>query len=190
MLNKKGFTLIFLICCTLSVWGQKIGIKNNLLYDATLTPNLGVEMSVGKKSTLDLSAGLNPFTFNDGKKFKHWLVQPEYRRWFCEKFNGTFWGVHLHGGEFSVANLKLPFGMFPSLKDHRYEGYFVGGGLSIGHQWVLSKRWNLEASIGAGYAFIDYEKYDCPKCGPKVKDGTYHYFGVTKAAVSLIYVIK
>lgn len=92
MLNKKGFTLIFLICCTLSVWGQKIGIKNNLLYDATLTPNLGVEMSVGKKSTLDLSAGLNPFTFNDGKKFKHWLVQPEYRRWFCEKFNGTFWG--------------------------------------------------------------------------------------------------
>lgn len=188
-MKKSIFILILLSASALS-WGQKFAIKNNLLYDATLTPNLGMEIGLSKKSTFELNVGVNPFTFSDGKKFKHLLVQPEYRRWFCERFNGTFWGIHLHGGEFSVADIKLPFGMFPSLEHHRYEGYFLGGGLSIGHQWVLSKRWNLEATLGAGYAFIDYEKYGCAKCGPKIKDGTYNYFGVTKAAVSLIYVIK
>lgn len=187
---KKSIIIFILISLPAVIWAQRFAIKNNLLYDATLTPNLGIEMSLGKKSTLDISAGMNPFTFNDGKKFKHWLVQPEYRGWFCEKFNGTFWGIHLHGGEFSVANLDLPFGVLSQLENHRYEGYFVGGGLTLGHQWVLSKHWNLEAAIGAGYAFIDYEKYDCAKCGPKIKDGTYNYFGVTKAAISLIYIIK
>ncbi|MCD7900705.1 MAG: DUF3575 domain-containing protein [Bacteroides sp.] len=187
---RKYILSFFFISLSAALWGQKVAIKNNLLYDATLTPNLGLEIALGKKSTLDLNAGYNPFTFNKGKRFKHWLAQPEYRNWFCEAFNGGFWGIHLHGGQFSLANLDLPFGMFPSLKDHRYEGYFVGGGLSIGYQWILSKRWNIETSIGGGYAFVDYEKYPCGDCGPKLKDGTYNYWGVTKATISFIYFFK
>lgn len=187
---KKILITLFLLPLSAAAWGQKVAIKNNLLYDAILTPNLGIEVGLSRKSTLDFHVGYNPFTFSDGKKFKHLLVQPEYRRWFCERFNGTFWGIHLHGGEFSIANLKWPTGRFPELKDGRYEGYFIGGGLSIGHQWVLGNRWNIEATIGAGYAFIDYEQYRCAKCSPKPKDGTYHYFGITKAAVSIIFMIK
>ena len=33
------------------------------------------------------------------------------------------------------------------MKDHRYEGYFWGGGLSAGYQWVISNRFNIEASF-------------------------------------------
>jgi len=185
---------VILFALTAFIWSitsysQTVAIKNNLLYDATLTPNLGLEFGLAKKSTLDLHAGYNPFKFSNGKRFKHWLVQPEYRYWVCEKFNGSFWGVHLHGGQYSVGGIKLPFGMFPSLKDYRYEGFFVGGGVSYGYQWMLGKRWNLEAAIGVGYAYLGYDKYPCKDCGPKIKSDHRHYFGPTKAAISIIYII-
>jgi len=186
---KKVVFILISLAVSVSMYSQQTAIKNNFIYDATLTPNLGLELGLGKKTTLDVNVGYNPFTFDKGKKIKHWLVQPELRFWDCEKFNGTFFGIHAHGGEFSAAGVKLPFGLFKPLRDNRYEGYFVGGGISVGHQWILSNRWNLELSIGAGYAFFDYDKYPCPECGPKTKSDTYNYWGVTKATFSIVYVI-
>ncbi|HCO68560.1 MAG TPA: DUF3575 domain-containing protein [Dysgonomonas sp.] len=186
---KKVIFILISIAVSASLFSQDAAIKNNLLYDATLTPNLGLEFRTGMKNTLDVNVGFNPFTFSEGKKLKHWLVQPELRFWTCEAFNGTFIGVHAHGGEFSVANFKMPFGWLEQLQNYRYEGYFVGGGISVGHQWILSKRWTFEASIGAGYAFIEYDKYPCPDCGPKIKSDTYNYWGITKATLSFVYFI-
>lgn len=65
-------------------------IKTNALYWATTTPNLGFEIGLSDKFTLDLSGNYNPWTFSDSKKLKHWLVQPELRFWTCERFNGHF----------------------------------------------------------------------------------------------------
>lgn len=187
---KKGAIWALLLMMTLVAYSQDFAIKNNLVYDATLTPNLGVEIGLGKKTTLDLNVGYNPFTYDNGKKFKHWLAQPEIRFWNCERFNRAFWGIHAHGGEFDVSGKHLPFGIFPNLDNHRYEGYFYGGGISFGYQWILGDRWNLEASIGAGYARIHYEKYNCHKCSPLLKEDNYNYWGVTKATLSFIYFIK
>ena len=71
-----------------------------------------------------------------------------------------------------------------------YEGYFYGGGVSVGHQWLLSKHWSLEASVGVGYAHWVYDKYRCVNCSPKIKSGHKNYVGPTKAAVSLVYFIR
>ena len=187
---KKLFFLCIVMGLTEALSAQKLALKNNLLYDATLTPNLSLEIGLGPKTTLDIGGGYNPFTFNDNKKFKHWLAQPELRFWFCERFNGSFWGVHLHGGEFNVGGIKLPFGMFPSLEYRRFEGFMAGAGVSFGHQWILGNRWNLEASIGAGYAYLDFDKYECEHCGDLLNSGTKHYFGVTRATLSLIYFFR
>lgn len=183
-----GIALLF----SASLSAQKFALKNNLVYDATLTPNLAFELGLGPKTTLELGGGYQWWDYNEdpGKKFRHYLIQPELRFWSCERFNGFFWGIHLHGGEFNVAGIKLPFGAFPSLKDHRYEGYFYGAGVSIGNQWILGKRWNLEASIGAGYARYHYDKFKCGNCGEFLKDGDKNYFGVTRATLSFIYFLK
>lgn len=170
--------------------GPAVAVKTNALYWATSTPNLGFEVGLGKQWTLDVLGGYNPFTFGDNKKLKHWLVQPELRWWTCERFNGHFLGVHLHGGMFNVGGVKLPFGMFPSLEDYRYEGEYYGGGLSYGYQWILGRRWSLEAEIGVGYARLNYDKYDCPKCGEYRGSDSHDFFGVTKAAISIVYNIK
>ena len=80
---------------------------------------------------------------------------------------------------------------FPKfLEDARYDGWAAGAGLSYGYQWALGKRWGLEASIGAGYIYLRYYKYDCGACGDKQGNYRQHRFGPTKAAVSFIYYIR
>ena len=66
----------------------------------------------------------------------------------------------------------------------------AGGGIAYGYQWLLGRRWSIEASLGVGYVRAGYDRYECPHCGEWQGDGKENYFGVTKAAVSLIYVIK
>ena len=169
---------------------QQVAVKTNLLYDATTTPNIGAEVGIGKKHTMQLYYGLNPWEFsgdNGGKYFKHWLLEPEYRYWFCHRFQGSFVGIHGLGGEFNAANVKLPFGIEKGLRDHRYEGWYIGGGLTYGYQWVLSRHWNFEASLGVGVIYADYQKYECGECGRKVGDDDTFYVGPTKAVLSLIY---
>ena len=59
------------ISISVAVSAQHVALKNNLLYDATTTPNLALEVGLGKKTTLDLYGGYNPFTFGNHKRFKH-----------------------------------------------------------------------------------------------------------------------
>ena len=181
------FLLVALLCLGGKAFSQEASVKTNLLYGATATPNLSYEFGLGPRTTLELAGGYNKWDLwgQQDKYMHHWIVQPELRHWFCERFAGTFVGVHLHGGEFNVSGI----GPFSILKNNRHEGWFAGAGISIGHQWVLSNRWGLEAEIGAGYAYIDYERYGCAKCSPLKKEGKYHYVGPTRAAVSLIYLL-
>lgn len=186
-MNKKLIILTFCACFIGSIHGQVVGIKTNVLYDATTTFNLGIEIGLSKKTSLDISANYNPWEFKDHKQFKHWLIQPEFRWWFCERFNGSFLGVHGHYAEYNVSNLHLPFNLYPGLKNARYQGNLYGGGITYGYQWIIGNHWNIEASIGAGYARIKYDKYPCGDCGEKLTSGHKNYFGPTKIAISFMY---
>lgn len=200
-MKNKHVTLIILIALLAAIpaLAQKTAVKSNLLYDATTTLNLGAELALSDKYTLDVSASYNPWTFKNDRKMKLWLLQPEARYWFCEKFNGHFLGAHLHGGQYNWGGM-LPWGsgngkMFGVIKDrhiqeNRYQGWLLGAGVSYGYQWILSKRWSLEANIGVGYASLSYTRYPCGTCGSKTGDGHKNYFGPTKAGISLIYIIK
>ncbi len=54
---------------------SQLAVKTNLLYDATTTPNLGAEVRVGSKSTINLVYGLNAWSFKGDSKVKHWLCR-------------------------------------------------------------------------------------------------------------------
>ena len=186
------FISAFLLTTGQHLPAQNIAIKTNALYWATTTPNAGVEMSLGEKSTAQMFFGLNPWKQSGGDQssLRHWMLMLEYRHWFCQSFNGWFVGAHLMGGEFNAGGVKLPFGLLSTLEHHRYEGWFVGGGITAGYQWPLSRHWNLETSLGFGYDYIQYDKMKCGSCGEKLKTGHTNYVGPTKAAVSLVYVIN
>lgn len=178
---------------------QKIGIKTNLLYDATSSLNLGVEFGIAPKWTLEIAGNYNPWTFSDNRKMKHWFVQPEARIWTCQRFNGHFFGIHALGGQYNWGGM-LPWGfnsgkMFGAFQNndiskYRYEGWLAGAGISYGYHWAFAKRWGLEFTLGAGYAYLKYNKYDCENCGDKLGLGHKNYIGPTKAGITLIFMIK
>lgn len=183
----RFLTMVAVVLLAVAVKAQNIALKSNLLYWTTATPNLGVEMQVSPRHTIQLFYGLNPWKFSDGKSLRHWTLQPEWRHWFCQTFNGWFVGGHLMGGQFNAGGISLPFHIVSDFKDRRYEGWYAGGGISAGYQWPLSRHWNAEASLGVGYDYISYDKFKCGECGDKIKSGHTHYIGPTKAAVSLMY---
>jgi hypothetical protein len=197
---KKISLCLFMLLFSASLSAQKIALKNNLLYDAGFrAPNLAVEFGLAPRMTLDLLGSYSGYNLGKAtsaagvkfdKKFRHWLVQPELRFWSCERFNGFFWGIHLHGGELNAAGIKLPFKLYPGLRNYRYQGSFYGGGVSLGKQWIIGKRWNLEASVGAGYVHFKYDQFECGDCGAKIKSGKRNYIGPTKATLSLVYILK
>lgn len=173
---------------------QDIALKTNLLYDATLTVNAGIEVRLAPKWSVDLSGNFNAWSFSHGKKWKHWMIQPEVRYWFCDAFAGHFVAAHALGGQYNFGHIDLGGLNFlgsdlSRLKDHRYQGWYGGLGLAYGYSWILSRHFNIEAEIGLGWVYTRYDKYECAGCGRKVaRDKVHNYVGPTKAAISLVYI--
>ncbi|NDV84516.1 DUF3575 domain-containing protein, partial [Bacteroides sp. 51] len=71
--------------------------------------------------------------------------------------------------------------------DSRYEGWGAGIGASYGYRWNFSRHLGMEATLGLGYAHLDYDKYTCGTCGDRLGSGNKNYFGPTKAGITLIY---
>jgi hypothetical protein len=260
-MKKIALLMFFLLFAMKSeLAAQDMALKTNLLYDATTTINIGYEVALNRKTTLDLWLNYNPWSLGHkwvgikdaGDAFvekretrlKHFLFQPEVRWWACEKFNGSFFGLHAHGGVFSMGAIKLPFGWgdyglgeypvemttadgytvkgiqyekgatpYKGLADkygdeyarnhmlyanadrdgiytNSFEGWFAGVGVSYGYHWVMSPRFSMEFTMGVGYAYLQFEKLRCTSCKQPVGEEKVHYFGPTRAGLSLVYMLK
>ncbi|MDR0893222.1 MAG: DUF3575 domain-containing protein [Mediterranea sp.] len=165
-------------------------VKTNLLYDATTTFNLGMEFKVGRHYSFDLSANYNLWTFDNNKKLKHLLVQPELRYWLCEPFYAHFFGLHALYSHYNIGGMRLPLGILPRLDETRYQGDLYGVGLSYGYQWLLASRWSMEFSLGVGYLHLRYKAYKCASCGAYKHTRSRDYLAPTKLGISIIYNIK
>ena len=186
MKMNVGNKVILFLCMLLSCAGaraQKAAVKTNLLYDAAaFTANAGVEVGLAPRWTLDVSGDLNMWTLSHERRWKHWLLQPEARYWFCDRFSGHFLGFHAHGGQYNVGGLKNGLSFlgsdFSGLSETRYQGWFVGAGVAYGYTWILGRHWNFELEIGVGYAYTRYDRFRCAGCGKRIEtDRPHHYVG-------------
>ncbi len=167
-------------------------VKTNLLYGAaTLTPNLAIEVGLGRRTSLQLSGSYNPWnlkgTVDKDKKMVHMILGPEFRYWFCERYNGHFLGADLIFGKYNISTHEVPL-LFE--KEYRYQGVVYGAGITYGYQMMLGKRWGLEFAIGAGVLLLDYDRYSCAACDRNAVPKKKTYFGPTNAAINLIFLIK
>lgn len=169
---------------------QSIAVKTDLLTGVLTSPNIGAEVKLSDRFSLEAGFHYNPFPAGEEKRWKHWFVQPELRYWMCQPFGGHFFGVHLMYGEYNVGNMKLPLGLFKGVRNQRYEGDFMGAGLSYGYHFILSPRWSIETSIGVGFLRTKYERYRCFHCGEQTGGGSKNFIAPTKAAISLVYIIR
>lgn len=191
-LCKKIFLLLTLSMCALfplRAHAQDVAIKTNLAYAATTTPNLALELQTAPRSTVQLSYGINPWDGHN-RRIKHWLIQPEYRYWFCQAFNGWWIGAAARGGQFNVNNVSSPLGLLRHFdKGRREEGWFAGVGVTVGYQWLLSPHWNLELGIGLGYDYLHFSQYKCGNCGELTRRAREHYVGPTDLSLSIMYLL-
>lgn len=159
---------------------QQLTLKTNALYLLTTTLNAGVEYKIAPKWTTGLSIMYKPWKLlPDNKKMTGLLIQPEVKYWLCQPFYQHYIGAHLHYGMYNGGFSK-----------YRYQGDLYGLGLSYGYQWVLSQNWNVELSVGAGYAHMKYDKYDRPKCGFFIGKESSNYIGITQIGLNIVYIIK
>lgn len=162
-------------------------LKTNLLYDAAASMNLGAEVGLSRLFSIEVSGVWNPWTFKDGMKYKHWLVQPELRLWPRCPMGGLFVGLHALGGEYNLDRVSLLYGAYPDLRDYRFQGWGAGAGAAIGYRYDTHRHWAVELEAGLGWIHSKYGKYTCGNCGEKVGQGTHNYVGPTKVAVNLVY---
>ena len=196
-MKKKTLIIIGCLCCCVLLMKaqeqsdknvpEKWNIKSNLLYDATGTINLGFELPLAERWSLDVSGNYNGWNWKDNRKWKHWMAQPEVRLWTRQALRGHFFALHALGGQYNIGNVHFPFGLFKDLRDYRHDGWYAGGGIGYGYRWNFSRHWGMEAEAAVGYVRFDYKSYECFTCGEFLNNGTRNYVGPTKLAVSLVY---
>lgn len=162
--------------CFKAAANNPAAIKTNLLYDALLNANLGVEARLDSTWSIDLSGNYNGWRLSHGRQWKHWFVQPELRYWTKESMRGHFFAGHVFGGQFNTTLNRI-----------RRQGWALGLGVGYGYAWRLGNHWGIEAEIAVGYARYKYDKFPCAQCGRKIGERNRNYVGPTKAALNIVY---
>jgi len=168
---------------------EVVALKNNLLYDAILTPNLEIEFRLAKHWSLEIGAGFNPFPLNDTKfpKWRHFSVWVAPRYWFCNVFNRGFLSINAAYAHYNVAGNAWPVSwMYKEVKDSRYQGDAIMAGASFGWHFPIAPHFSieLEAGLDAGYTW--YDEFECKHCGDKKAEKAGRWFVLPKAGVNLV----
>lgn len=190
------FLLLFPICVqgaeedsgTGTVKKEIVAIKNNLLYDAMLTPNLALEFRLTPKWSMEVGAGFNPFPLDDAKypKWRHLAIWVAPRYWFCHVYNRGFFSFNAAYAHYNVAGGGYPIGwIYTQLKDYRYQGDAVMAGESAGWHFAISPHFSIELEAGVDFGYTWYDQFECTHCGYK-RAHTGHWFALPKAAVNLV----
>ncbi len=162
-------------------------VKWNMIMGAFATPFFGFSFSVADQWTLEFDGSYNAWSLKNERHWKHGQGSAGARFWTKDREQGHFVGAHVLGGVYNFNGVRLPYQSYPSMDDHRYEGWGVGGGFSYGYRWNFSERWAMEGELGVGYVYSKYDKFACDRCGEKIASGKHHYVGPTKLALNLIY---
>ncbi|MDR1881154.1 MAG: DUF3575 domain-containing protein [Prevotella sp.] len=168
-------------------------LKTNLLYDIALTPNIEVEIPIGKRWSINGEFLHGWWLGHDdtfcwqlealGMEGRYWLGNRTNRRVLTGWFLGFFAGAGVYD--------------FQLKKDKGYQGdFYISAGFSAGYAMQFgSSSWGMEFSASAGWLTTDYTRYTLnPYVRHElIRDGAdMRFSGVVplKAKVSLIYLFS
>ena len=181
---------------------QQFGVKTNALMWGALAPNAGVEIVLGERSSLDLSAFYKPCYSSNSGSFLNSRVagfQPEYRYWFNGRpMTREFIGASMLIADYELINADKATGM-----RYVYDGNAISLGIVGGYSFILGKdkdkisRWRLE--LCGGFSFLGFlqkryninDSYDDYFVGEPVKANSWGYkLFPAKLGVTFTYIIK
>ena len=164
-------------------------VTTNMLYDAALTPNIGIGMKVSDRVTIQ--ADWMYARWNNHDKRRYWRIYGgdiEVRYRIGPRRNGSPLGGHYVGAYSSIACYDFQAGRSHSgvLSDK----YNYAAGLSYTYSLPLSTRFNIDFNLGVGYLWGTYKKHkpidDCDVWMSTHKLG---YFGPTRIGITLVWLV-
>lgn len=172
-----------------------MSVKTNMLYDALLVPNIGLEFYLGKNWSV---AGNWMYGWwKKNSKHRYWRIYGgdlAIRKWFGKKADEKPLTGHHIGIYGQMFTYDFEWG------GKGYMGGQPGGtlwdelnyaaGVEYGYSLPIAKRLNIDFTIGLGYWGGKYYKYT-PMDGHYVWQVTKnrHWFGPTKAEISLVWLL-
>lgn len=142
-MNARKIILIITTSLTAILIHQRAGAqifaaKVNTLAAITGTVNVGIDISVADRWTLDAAGCWNPINTSSCSS-RILGVQVGAKRWLYESFVGHFFGAQFIYGSYMWGGSR-----------RYWKGYTAGVGISYGYSWLLSKRWNITLEAGIG----------------------------------------
>lgn len=164
-----------------------VGVKTNMLYDALLVPNGGLEIYLGKNWSID--AYWMYAWWKSDRVHNYWRTyggDVELRKWLGSAAKRKPLTGHHIGAYAQIVTYDFELGGRGYLADR----WSYAAGVSYGYSLPVAKRLNIDFSIGLGYMGGEYKEY-LPQDGHYVWQSTKrrHWIGPTKAEISLVWLI-
>lgn len=160
-----------------------VALKTNLLYDALLVPNAGIEFRFADR-------------WSAGADYMHawWSNDRKHRYWRCYGGEVTlrryFGGTPFTGHHVGIYGTMLTYDFEFSEKGWQSDGFSYGGGLEYGYSLPVARRLNIDFSIGVGYFGGRYKEYvPMDDCYVWQSTRRRHWFGPTRAQISLVWIL-
>ena len=162
-----------------------VAIKSNLLHDALLTPDFGVEITLPRNISVG-AEGVYAWWSNN-KTHRYWRIRGvwlDVNYWFGTASRKRVLSGHHIGIYGSSHDFDFEFGH----KGRQARQPTFGAGVSYGYSFRLNDRLNLDLRVRAGYWSGHITNY-IPQCGKYVCTDNYHkrYIGITDLAVTLVW---
>ena len=172
-----------------------MALKTNMLYDVLALPSVGAEFYLGKNFSI-----VGNWTYgwwDTDRRHRYWRAyggDVALRWWFGSKAEAkplTGHHVGVYGGVFTY---DFEFGgrgyMGGKPRHSLWDKFLVNCGVEYGYSLPISRRLNIDFTIGIGYISGQYYEYT-PQDGHYVWQSTHNlnWFGPTKAEISLVWLI-
>lgn len=161
-------------------------LTTNLLYDAGLTPNLGIEFPMGRWS---LAATWHYAWWAKDEPHYYWQTYGgvlTLRRYFPMKAKDRLCGHHvgLYG---QVLTYDFEFGG----RGEQAASWQWAAGLEYGYAFKIAENLRLDLHLGVGYMGGRFERYD-PEYGYYVWKETLNrrWIGPTQGGVTLVWLLR
>lgn len=185
MISRKLILLLALTLGTLGMKAQIIAVNTDVVSDAMLAPNLGVELGMNSRSSLSVNALFGNKIL--GKDIKLAAVQPEWRYYL----SGRTMYHHFIG----IGALATSYNM--KVDDRVYNGDGAGLGVTFGYVLPLTNRLSIDFHAGCGMLVYRQKEHHVDEDYSQYMDGEQevansHGTGIwpTRIGISLTYILK
>lgn len=180
---KLVVAAVILIAARPSLSAQRIAVTTNLLEDALLTPNVGVDIVVADRQSLTFDTSFAPYKLSPKFSNKRMTLRTGYKYWFNQAFYAHYLGLD---AVFSSSDVCIGRA---SSRDE-----YIGIGIGYGYSFIIGKRLNIVPSVGLGVSYgKSYDGYDHMVRPGEGVDATF-ITGfkpiLTRLSVTLQYVLK